>query len=160
LSACSGAPESDFPPLCPQLSVLPDAGDLTRFQGGGTDITNIVVDGRIPRPTGQCSLKDATHLLTTLHVNLELTRGPASKSRTVDVTYSVWALKGNTILDKREYRVPTEFPSNTDHVRLTGEDITLEFPISEKVSGAAYRVLVGFQLTPAELAFNRRRGPR
>ncbi len=160
LSACSDAPASDFPPLCPETSVRPDAADLTRFQGTGTDLTDMVVDGRITRPTGKCALDDATHLRTILNVNLELTRGPASKSRTVDVTYFVAVLKGDTILAKQEYRVPTEFPSNTDHVRLAGDEIDLVLPVTEKVSGAAYRVLIGFQLTPEELAFNRRRGPR
>ncbi len=33
-------------------------------------------------------------------------------------------------------------------------------PVDDKLTGAAYSVLVGFQLTPTELAFNRRRGPR
>jgi hypothetical protein len=160
LSACSDAPLSDFPPLCPQTSVLKDASDLTRFQGSGTDLTDMVVDGRITRPTGKCALDDPTHLRTTLNVNLELTRGPASKSRATDVTYFVAVLKGDTVLEKKEYRVPTQFPVNTDHVRLTGDEIDLVLPVNEKLNGAAYRVLIGFQLTPQELAFNRRRGPR
>jgi hypothetical protein len=151
---------SDFPPLCPQVSVLKDAGDLTRFQGSGTDLTNMVVDGRMTQPAGKCVLDDTTHLRTILNVHLELMRGPASKSRVVDVTYFVTVLKGDTVLEKQEFPLPTQFPGNTDHVRLTGDEVDLVLPVTEKVSGAAYRVLVGFQLTPQELAFNRRRGPR
>jgi hypothetical protein len=120
----------------------------------------MVVDGRMTRPAGKCALDDVTHLRTILNVNLELTRGPASKGRRVDVTYFVTVLKGGTVLEKQEFPVPTEFPSNTNHVRLSGNEVDLVLPISDKVSGAAYRVLVGFQLTPEELAFNRRRGPR
>jgi hypothetical protein len=32
------------------------------------------------------------------------------------------------------------------------------FPVSPTKSGAAYTVLAGFQLTPDELAYNRRHG--
>jgi hypothetical protein len=45
-------------------------------------------------------------------------------------------------------------------LRLTGDQIDIALPIPGKVTGADYRILVGFQLSPSELAFNRRRGPR
>ena len=160
LSACGKVPMSDFPPQCPQVSILPDAGDLTRFKGAGTDVTNMVVDARMTPPVGKCALDDPAHLRTVLNVNMELTRGPASRQRTIDVTYFVSVLRGNTVLDKKAYQAPTQFPANTDHVRLSGDEIDLVLPITPKLSGADYRVIVGFQLTPQELAFNRRRGPR
>ena len=77
LSAC-GAPASQFPPVCPTSGILTDAADLTQFRGTGTDITDMVVDGRITGLGGKCSLDDAKHLRTTLTVNLDLNRGPAS----------------------------------------------------------------------------------
>src|ERR1700709_2224719 len=77
VSAC-GAPASQFPPVCPTSGLLPDAADITQFRGAGTDITDMVVDGRITGLGGKCTLDDPKHLRTQLTVNLDLTRGPAS----------------------------------------------------------------------------------
>ena len=159
LAGC-GANVGAFPPPCPKVGILGDAADLTRFRGNGTDITDTVVDGRITGLGGKCSLDDLKHLRTVVSVNMDITRGPAAQGRVEDVTYFVSVARGTTILDKRTFTLPVSFPANTDRLRLTGDQIDLVLPVSDTVSGAAYSVLVGFQLTPAQLAFNRRRGPR
>ena len=159
LSAC-GAPASQFPPVCPTSGILTDAADLTQFRGTGTDITDMVVDGRITGLGGKCSLDDAKHLRTTLTVNLDLNRGPASANRSVDVLYFLSVSKGQSILDKRVYRLTANFPGNADRARVQSDEVDLVLPIDAKVQGDSYSILVGFQLTPAELAFNRSRGAR
>ena len=76
------------------------------------------------------------------------------------MTYFISVSRGDTILDKRDYSLNVDFPRNSERVRLTGDQIDLVLPVDDKLTGAAYSVLVGFQLTPEQLAFNRRRGPR
>ena len=120
----------------------------------------MVIDGRITGLGGKCLLDDSKHLRTELSVNLDLTRGPAAKSGTQDVAYFVSVSQGDTILDKKIFRLAASFPGNTDRARLTTDEIDLVLPIDDKTQGNAYSILVGFQLTPDELAFNRRRGPR
>jgi hypothetical protein len=160
LAACSGSPTAQFPPVCPTAGILRDGADLTRFRGTGTDLTDMVVDGRITGLGGKCELDDAKHLRTQLNVRLDLTRGPASRSDTQEVAYFVSVSKGDTILDKQIYRLNAAFPGNSDRARLTTDEVDLVLPIDDKVQGNSYSILVGFQLTPAELEFNRRRGPR
>ncbi len=149
-----------FAPACPHTAILSDAADLTAFRAAGTDLTDMVVDGRITGLNGKCSLDDLTHLRTVLNVNLEVIRGPAATGRQQPVSYFVSVSRGDTILAKQDYRLNVDFPRNSDRLRLTGEQIDLVVPVDDKLTGAAYSVLVGFQLTPTELAFNRRRGPR
>jgi hypothetical protein len=120
----------------------------------------MVIDGRITGLGGKCLLDDPTHLRTQLSVALDLTRGPASRSDTQEVAYFVSVSKGDTILDKRIYRLAVAFPGNSDRARLRTDEVDLVLPIDDKVQGNSYSILVGFQLTPEELAFNRRRGPR
>ncbi len=161
LTAGSCGPDlPQFPPACPMTGVLSDAADLTRFNGRGTDLTDMVIDGRISPPAGKCRLDDLTHLHTTIAVSLDLTRGPAATSRTIDVTYFVSVSRGDKILDKRDYTLAVNFPPNLDHVTITAAPVDLVLPIDDKTSGVVYRVLDAFQLTPAELAFNRHRGVR
>ena len=120
----------------------------------------MVVDGRITGLNGKCSLDDLTHLHTVISVSMDLSRGPAMEGRQADVTYFLSVSRGDAILDKRDYTFNVEFPRNSERVRLVGDQIDLVLPINDKLTGAAYSVLVGFQLTPDELAFNRRRGVR
>ena len=158
LSACDSS--STLLPNCPQTGILSDAADLTRFRPAGTDLTDMVVDGRITGLSGKCSLEDSTHLHTVISVSMDLTRGPAAKGRDAEVTYFVSVARGDQILDKRDYTVAVSFDRNSNQLRLTGDQIDFSLPVNAKVKGSDYRILVGYQLTAEELAFNRKRGPR
>jgi hypothetical protein len=160
LAGCGGSDLPKFAPACPQTGILRDGADLTRFRANGTDLTDMVLDGRITGLSGKCSLDDPTHLHTVISVSMDLTRGPAALGRQADVTYFLSVSRGDTILDKADYTFNVNFPNNSDRVRLVGDQIDLVLPVDAKLSGAAYSVLVGFQLTPEQLAFNRRRGVR
>ena len=158
LTACSSG--TGFAPACPSSGILKDGADFTRFRGNGTDLTDMVIDGRITGLAGKCALDDDTHLRTTISINMDVTRGPASPSRNAVLTYFVSVLKGTTILDKQDFALGVQFQENSDRVQVTTDPVELVLPVDPKTSGAAYRVLVGYQLTPQELAFNRRRGAR
>ena len=160
LAGCGGANLPKFPPACPVTGILRDGADSTQFRGTGTDVTDMVLDGRITGLSGKCNLDDVTHLHTVISVSMELTRGPAAQGRQGSVTYFISVSRGDTILDKKDYTVNVEFPRNSERLRLTGDQIDLTLPVNDKRSGAAYSVLVGFQLSPEQLAFNRRRGVR
>ena len=64
------------------------------------------------------------------------------------------------MLDKQVYPLRADFPENTDRLRLAGDSVDLRLPVTAQKTAAAYQVTVGFQLTPAELAFNRARAAR
>jgi hypothetical protein len=156
LSACSDTSEQ-FPPPCPATSILGDAADLTRYRGTGQDLTDMVLSGRITGLSGSCKRVAGDVVLTTVNVGLDLTRGPAARGRRVETAYFVALTKGDTILAKQIYPLRGQFPPNTDRVRLTGDQIEVRVPNKERDSAASYRVLVGFELTPEELAINRAR---
>ncbi len=160
LAGCANTNGQKFAPACPQTGILRDGSDLTRFRSTGTDLTDMVIDGRITGLSGKCALDDPTHLRTSISVAMDLTRGPAALGRQADVTYFISVSKGQAILDKADYTFTVNFPRNGDRQGLRGEQIDLVLPIDAKTTGADYRILVGFQLTPEQLAFNRRRGPR
>ncbi len=165
-AALAGCGNQDkFPPACPRASIVGSAANVTRFRGdatggGGQDVTDMVFSGRITGVTGTCERSDEETLNVTATIGLESTRGPASTSRTEDVPFFVAVAQGEQILDKRVFHVRADFPANTDRLRLQSDEVHLTLPITRERSGAAYDMLVGFQLTPAELATNRRRDGR
>jgi len=161
LAACSAPALTEFAPSCPRVAVLADAADLSRYRpGGGQDLTDLIADGRIAGFQGDCQREDKEHVRASLSVDLAVQRGPAAPSRRIDVSYFVAVREGERILDKQIYPLRVDFPENRDTVRVTGPEASLLVAVSKEKSAAAYDVLIGFQLTPEELALNRRRGQR
>ena len=159
LAGC-GSSSDAFAPPCPNVAILRDAADLQRYRGAGRDLTDAVLNGRITGFNGSCTRDGADTVVTTVQVGIELQRGPAAPGRQATMSYFVAVLDGDRILDKQVFNLRAEFPPNTDRLRLAGDDVELRLPVTPTKTAAAYRVQVGFQLTPVELDANRRRGAR
>ncbi len=150
-----------FAPACPATAILSDAADITRTNGRGQDVTDTVMDGRITGLKGTCrDSEDRKTLDASVRVGMDVGRGPAAAGRTGQVPYFVAVSRDGRILDKRVMTLDVAFPPNVDRLHVEGEPVSLAFPLPKGVTGASYRITVGFQLTPDELAANRARGPR
>lgn len=158
LGACS-QPDA-FAPACPQLALLQDGADLTRFAGPGRDITDLVLEAHLAAVPATCHWANKAHtkVEAKLQVAMSLGRGPAMNGRTVDVPYFVAASEGDNILDKQIFTARAEFPTNTDRVGVTTPEVSMLFPVTLEKSAAVYKITVSFQLTPEELVYNRGRG--
>ena len=149
LAGCGGSDDA-FAPTCPTTAILRDAADLARYRGTGRDLTDRVLVGRITGLQGTCR-RDGTRVVdTTVSVGLELTRGPAAPGRTADVSYFVAVTDGDRILDRQTFALQAAFPPNTDRVSLVGDEVELRIPVTATKTAAAYKVWVGFVLTPVE----------
>ena len=157
LAGCGGGTADNFAPPCPGAAIVRDAADLKRFRGAGRDLTDSVLDGRITGIAGRCVRDGADIVTTTVQVGMELSRGPAASGRRAELSYFVAVLDGERILDKQVFALRAEFPPNTDRLRLQGDEVELRLPVRADKTAAAYRIQIGFQLTPLELEVNRRR---
>jgi hypothetical protein len=160
LAGCGGGTEDAFAPACPTVTILRDAADLTRYRGAGRDLTDTVLGGRITGIKGDCKRDGADTVVTTVQVGIELARGPAAPGRQAELAYFVAVLDGERILDKQVFPLRAEFPANGDRLRFNGDDVELRLKVRQDKTAAAYHIQVGFQLTPAELEFNRQRAGR
>jgi hypothetical protein len=157
LSDC-GPARNQFAPVCPRPAFLADAADLDRYRTPGTGPRDLVLHARMVTVAGECKPGDKKgEIVTALTVGIELTRGPAMTGREADALYFVAVIDGSTIVDKRVYTTHIAFPPNVDRYNWQSDEVDITLPISPTKSGAAYTVLVGFQLTPDELAANRQR---
>lgn len=160
LASCGPQP-GEFAPPCPTPIFEQSLGDITRFRDASDagDLTELVLQGRLISVNGQCRLanRKGGDLLVAVRVGIQVTRGPALRGNAADVPVFIAVTDGETILDKQIYTVPAEFPSNVEMVALAGGPIDMSLPVTPSKSGAAYQIRIGFQLTPEELAANRRR---
>ena len=127
-----GCTRSDaFAPACPQLTMLKDGADFTRFAGAGRDMTDLVLDAHLTAVPASCHWADDTHrkVEAKLQVAMSLGRGPAMGGRSVDVPYFVAVTQGEHVLDRQSYAVRAEFPANADRVSVTGDEVTMLFPV-------------------------------
>jgi hypothetical protein len=155
LAAGCGSSEDKFPPPCPALSLLRDAGDLTRFDGNGHDVTNMVLQARISSIPANCETADPTKVRATVSVNADMVRGPAAKDATLRADYFIAVTEGTRVLQEQDFTLAASFPSNVNRTTVKGDAIELLLPVSKTKTAAAYQIFVGFRLSPDELAYNR-----
>ena len=150
LSGCFGPDRDQFAPACPAVSALPTAGDVTIFRpGGGRDLTDVQLQGRIISAAGSCKAGEAKNTVhAEIRVSMQFQRGPAAPTRQANVPYFVAVSKGETILDKTIRAVQVNFPANVETAAATTAPIQMTLPVGPSQSAAAYTVWVGFQLAP------------
>ncbi len=158
LAGCSQAPDK-FAPPCPQARLLPDAADITRFNGHGEDVNDMTLNGRLTAVRAECS--DAGNGMVKarlLGLIMDLTRGPALPGRAVRVPVFIAVTDGDRLLTEKDFVENVSFPPNVDRINVTEDTDNTEIllPVNGQRSAAAYTIFVAFRLTPDELAYNRR----
>jgi hypothetical protein len=156
-----GPGRNDFAPVCPTARLIPALADVTRYAGPGPahDITDLILQARVTGVNGSCAAGDNPAVLPAkVQVTLLIQRGPAMQGREADVPVFLAVTDGDTVRDKRVFAVHLAFPPNVDRLTISSPQIDLDLPVSADKTGASYGVIAGFQLTPEELAANRRSG--
>lgn len=155
LAGCDNNPD-ETAAECPKFKLLPhdDGATLLRYTARGTDLTDLVLSGRITDVKGACiGLLGGRQVKARAHVVMVLTRGPAATSAETDVRYGMGVVKRGQILDAPQiFTQHVSFPPNVNTVQVSGQDVNFAFPTPRGVTGPDYQVYVYFQLTPAELA--------
>lgn len=142
-------------PDCPEVGILADGSTLTRFRaGGGTDLGDVIADGRVAGLAGRCE-RARERVRVAVDVQLEVAPGPAGTERSVQLPWFVAVLApGQTVVDRRAFTSRFDFPAGrVAPARLT-ESVDVVLP--PDLPPGAYTVLVSWQLSEAELAYNRR----
>jgi hypothetical protein len=144
-----GPTRNQFAPPCPTQVILGDAADLDVRRGGSSDLTDLVLHGRIIGMQGTChdADKKKNMLAVTVMLGVEVTRGPAMTGREADVPVFLAVTQGQTIIDKHNVLMHVVFPSNVDRVTLTPGEMNLLLPVTSTRTGAAYTLIGGFQRT-------------
>ena len=166
LAACGGAardPMAEITAPCPRVALLGEAADLTRYAGGGRDLSALVLDARLTGFTARCDYAPRNAGLdVTLRLAMSAERGQAAPGREATLPYLVAVVTPDetAVLAREAYGAQVAFPVNVNRVLTRGEEISIRLPGRDPQEAAQRTVLLGFVLTPEELALNRQRGPR
>ncbi len=143
---------------CPSVQVLGDARVLTKFKPGlGRDITDIEYEGRIAKVDYKCKENPSRgYVETDLTIRTEFILGMAAPVRNPDFTVFVAVSEGERrVLKKTDHLVKVKFPGTGRVAREATIVRRIRVPLGGDVPVEYYNVIVGFQLSPAQVAYNR-----
>jgi hypothetical protein len=159
------------PKPCPRVAVLDDAAMLTQFRpGGGRDLIDVASEGEITGYKASCryDVDDDTGagtLAVDVATSFEVSRGPANVDRKAGFRYFIAVADADAdadkrILSKQTFPVEVAFPGTVTRATYTDDPVTITIPLEAGNIGTDFDVFVGFQLTRAQMDYNRRRSGR
>jgi hypothetical protein len=143
---------------CPLMGVLYDNSRMVDFAASDNQrYANIEYTGEMQGVRGLCRYLDADPIRMAIEVDMAFGRGPASTNRRQ--TYRYWVAvtrRGVAPLAKEYFDIEVEFPRDELVVTRTERIENIVIPrATPEISGDNFEILVGFELTPEQLQFNR-----
>lgn len=142
---------------CPLLGVLYDSSRLVEFKGAEERIANVAYTAEMRGVRGLCRYTGANPIEMSLEIDMAFGKGPAAEGSSRTYRYWVAVTRANMApIEKQYFDVTVNFPRGAD--RMAGPERIERIVIpraNDTVSGANFEILVGFELTPEQIAFNR-----
>lgn len=141
---------------CPAVRVLYDSSRFVELDGPEV-FANVGFTGEIQNVVSSCRYIGADPIEIGLYVDMAIGRGPKAQGSQRDVGYWVVVTRKDLApITKQSFVGRVVFPEGSDRVRLVTPEVSVLIPrANAEISGANFEVLVGFELTPAQLEFNR-----
>jgi hypothetical protein len=143
---------------CPLMGVLYDSARVVDFAAPNEQrYANIEYTGEMQGVRGLCRYVDADPITMSLDIDMAFGRGPAATSDRQ--TYRYWVAvtrRGVAPIEKVYFDIDVRFPR--DEVVVTRRETIERIVIpraTPDLSGENFEILVGFELTPEQLQFNR-----
>lgn len=160
LASCAGNKASSSTPNagpCPSARVLWDAARFVEIRDNNQRYENVGFTGEVRRVTGLCRYVGDDPIVMKIDIDFGFGKGPAATGATHNYRYFVAVTRRDlAVVSKQYFDFPVEFRRGED--RMSGRQTIPEIVIpraSDQISGANFEILVGFELTPEQLQFNR-----
>lgn len=143
--------------ICPQVAAVRELAHITDFGRDDTPgLNSMVAAATIDSIDGDCAFR-STNVDADFDVHLSARRGSGLGGNQTEFPYFVAVLDQNNLpVSKQNLSAILRFSGNDTTVESI-EKIHVKIPTDTSNTGE-WRVLVGFQLTPEQLAYNRQKG--
>ena len=143
---------------CPLMGVLYDTARVVQFSEPNSQrYANISFTGEMQGVRGLCRYVEADPITMSMDIDMAFGRGPAATSDRQ--TYRYWVAvtrRGRAPIEKVYFDVNVRFPRGEQVVNVRERIEEIVIPrANEEISGENFEILVGFDLTPEQLQFNR-----
>ncbi len=142
---------------CPNAFALYDAIRVVDFTGNDETYDSIGFTAEIQQVRSLCQYRGDDPIKADLEIDMGFGRGPAAEGR--KHTYRYWVAVTRTdqaVIEKLTFPIEVEFDRDEERVfrRERIEEITIP-RANDSVSGSNFEIIVGFEVTPEQLNFNR-----
>lgn len=142
---------------CPYVKVLYDAARYVELKDNKEQSAMVGYTGEIQGLSSGCAYKSDDPIKVQVDILFALGKGPQATSSTK--TYRYWVAvtdRNNAVINKEFFNLPVTFPAGQDRVLMTDSLKGIVIPRTRAtVSGSNFEVLIGFDVTPEMVAFNR-----
>jgi hypothetical protein len=143
---------------CPLMGVLYDTARVVQFSEPNSQrYANISFTGEMQGVRGLCRYVEADPITMSMDIDMAFGRGPAATSDRQ--TYRYWVAvtrRGRAPIEKVYFELNVRFPRGEQVVNVRERIEEIVIPrANEEISGENFEILVGFDLTPEQLQFNR-----
>ncbi len=151
---------SDSNTKCPGAAILADTSSLPAFDPSkGEDPSAVMYNVAMTNVASRCNFEKRDNSADSrIRINFHATRPPGGGEVTYRVPFYVAVSTDADVLQKKIYYLEVEFPDGASSV--DGEDVVestvVTVPRDKQIY--SYQLLVGFQLTKAQLDYNKKMG--
>jgi hypothetical protein len=153
LSGCGWFGGKETKLVCPASYIAPDTDKMAVFKPGGSTLGDVSYGVQIATLVSKCERADKG-----LSVDTRVAFHLVSNDKTLragNFQYFVSVVDGyQNILTKNTYTVPFEFDARV-HDMNRQDELIENLPLRDAGTGGNYAIVVGLQLTEAQLKFNR-----
>nr|WP_321359076.1 hypothetical protein [uncultured Hyphomonas sp.] len=143
---------------CPAVGSVYDAARIVEFSDGSDELySDIRYTGEITDVRSFCRYTGDNPLEAEIEIDFAFGKGAMADSNVHDFGYWVAVTRRNgKVLAKEHYTVTAKFQGNSPLAGATAKIDRITIPrADETIAGTNFEILVGFDLTEKELAFNR-----
>ena len=141
---------------CPRAFALYDAARIVEFRGGQEAFANVGFTGEIAQVRSLCRYVGERPITGDIEIDFNLGRGPSASGDSA--TYQYWVAvtrKNLAVINKQTFPLTVTFPAGEDRVSVTETIDEYVIPrATETTSGENFEIIVGFEVTPEQRAFN------
>lgn len=142
---------------CPHVKVLYDAARYHEFREGRESLANAAWTGQINGVSSDCMYLGDAPIEVGINIGFSLGRGPMAEAQSK--TYRYWVAvttRNEAVITKQYFDLPVTFSADDPRQEVNATIGSIVIPRADaSVSGDEFEILVGFDVTPQMVAFNR-----
>lgn len=153
LAGCGGT-KSVGKLACPTPLIAPDLEAAADLRPGGSGPDDVRFGVKLTSVNSKCS-SEKVGLSADVRIGFVVARADPKLTRAEFAYFVAVADAQRNILTKREYKVSIEFSPRLNRLNVSDE-VEVGLPLHDLSNGGKYLIIVGLQLTPEQLEFNRK----
>jgi len=154
MAGCFGSTESTGKLVCPTPLIAPDLDAAAQLRSGGSGPDDIRLGVKVMSVKTNCRT-EKIGLTADTRISFVAARNDPTLTHGEFAYFVAVADAQRNILNKKEYTVSVEFAPRQNRLQVS-DQVAIGLPVRDLSAGGKYLIIVGLQLSPEQLDFNRK----